>query len=187
MITNKLIKKVEDFVYEESEKHGAPSEFVIKLSNEKGQFLAEKLGANKKIVLLGTLLMDCKLGKAFKENKVPNHIEMSMVAAKELLVKDKAITDKEKNIVLNCVLQHHGSKKFYSLESEIVCNADCYRFLSVKGVFGQIRTFFEIPYEDMVKIFLDKVDEKWKALSLDICKRELKPQYKAIKSLLNEF
>lgn len=64
MITNKLIKKVEDFVYGDVEKYEAPTKFLVDYGVEVGQKLAESLKADKEIVLLGTLLMDCKFGQA---------------------------------------------------------------------------------------------------------------------------
>jgi len=39
--------------------------------------LAEKLKADKNVVLLGTLPMDCKLGQAFKERRLKDHTELS--------------------------------------------------------------------------------------------------------------
>ncbi|QQS39409.1 hypothetical protein IPM62_02235 [Candidatus Woesebacteria bacterium] len=187
MITKTLIKKVEKIVYEDIEKYGAPSKFQVDYTNEKGQWLANKLGADKKIVLLGTLLMDSKLGQAYKEGRLKDHIEMSRKLADEFLSVSSEITDTEKENILHCVLQHHGVKKFYSLEAEICCNADCYKFASVKGVIGSIKNLRDMPLEDLVKLFIEKAEEKWNALSLGICRKELKPQYEAIVNLLKAY
>lgn len=40
---------------------------------------------------------------------------------------------------------------------------------------------------ELVKLLNFKADEKWHALSLDICKKELEPQYKLIKSLVEAY
>jgi len=183
MITQKIIKKVEEFVYEQ----GVPPKFHVELSNEKGQWLAKKLKANKDVVLLGTLLMDCQLGKAISEGRQKDHVAMSAKKAEELLSKFKEITKEERQNVLQCVRQHHGVKKFYSLEAEICCNADCYRFASVRGVVGGIKHLRDMPLEDLVNLLSAKANEKWKALTLDICKKELTPQYKAIKNFLSKY
>jgi len=187
MITNTLIKSIRDFVNGDVEKYGAPSKFQVEFVNDKGQWLANKLRADKNIVLLGTLLMDCKLGQAYKEGRLKDHIEMSRQKAEEILSGDDKITDEEKENILNCIKQHHGADKFYSLESEICCNADCYKFASIKGAVGSIKNHRDMPLNDMVKLFMDKAEEKWKALSLDICKNELKPQYKAIKEFFGNY
>jgi len=187
MITTKLINSVKDFVYGDIEKFGTPSKFQVDYTNEKGQVLAEKLGADKNIVLLGTLLMDCKLGEAYKEGKIKEHIAMSGTKADELLSADSDTTSQEKENILNCIKQHHGAEKFMSLEAEICCNADCYKFASIKGVIGSIKNLRDMPLDDLVNLFIDKADEKWNALSLDTCKDELKSEYLAIKDFLNKY
>jgi len=187
MISTKLINSIKDFVYGDIEKFGTPSKFQVDYANEKGQELAEKLGANKNVVLLGTLLMDCKLGQAYSEGKIKEHIVMSGLKAVELLSADKEITSDEKENILNCIKQHHGAEKFMSLEAEICCNADCFKFASIKGVIGSIKNLRDMPLDDLVKLFMDKADEKWNALSLDVCKKELEPEYLAIKDFLIKY
>ena len=187
MITAKLINSIRDFVYSDIDKYGTPSKFQVDYTNEKGQMLAEKLGADKGIVLLGTLLMDCKLGQAYKEGKIKEHIAMSGTKADELLSADSDITSQEKENILNCIEQHHGAEKFMSLEAEICCNADCDKFASIKGVIGSLKNMRDMPLDNMVKLFIDKADEKWNALSLDVCKEELEPEYLAIKDFLSKY
>lgn len=187
MITKTLINLVGDFAYQEVEKYGTPSKFQVDFTNEKGQWLAEKLHADKSIVLLGTLLIDSMLGLAYKEGRLKDHIDMGYQKANEILSADKGLTTKEKENVLNCIKQHHGANNFFSLESEICCNADCYKFASVKGVIGSIKNMRDMPLDAMAKLFNDKADEKWNALSLDICKDELDLQYKAIKNLFAKY
>jgi len=67
------IDKAKKVAYEQSKKYEAPPIFYLELSSNKGQWLAKRLGANKEIVLLGTLLMDCQLGVALKKGVLPNH------------------------------------------------------------------------------------------------------------------
>ena len=187
MISESLISKAKEQAYVDSNTYGAPSIFQIDYSVEIGQKVADKVGANKKIVLLGTCFMDCMLGYAYSLNRLPEHIKMSHDKAKEILISDKDITKEETDNVLNCVLEHHGSKSFYSLESEVVCNADCYKFSSVKGVIGGIKYMRDMPIDSLVKLFNDKADEKWSALSLKYCKDELKEQYRLIKEFLGSY
>ena len=187
MITTKLINSVKDFVYGDIEKFGIPSKFQVDYTNEKGQFLAEKLRADNNVVLLGTLLMACKLGQAYKEGKIKEHIAMSGTKADELLSLDNDITNDEKENVLQCIKQHHRAENFLSLEAEICCNADCYKFASIKGVIGSLKNMRDMPLDALVKLFIDKADEKWNALSLDVCKKELQPEYLAIRDFLSKY
>lgn len=187
MISEEIIKKTEEFVYSQTKEFFTPSIFHLTLSNGKGQELAEKLGADKNVVSLGTLLMDCMLGTALKEGRLEAHVEMSEQKTKEFLSQFSQIDDSEMKNILHCVKEHHGVENFYSLESEICCNADCYRFISIKGVLGGIKNFRDMDIEDMVTLFSKKADEKWNALSLDVCKNELEPQYTTLKKLFKNF
>jgi hypothetical protein len=142
------------------------------------------LGASIEIVEAGTLLMDCLIGQALKENRSSEHIEMSLEKVNELLNKS-TLSENDKENIRNCILEHHGVTKFYSIESEICCNADCYRFISIKGFSYAMRYLRDMPFEDLIKLLNNKVEEKWNALSLEVSKNELSSQYKLINELLN--
>ena len=147
--------------------------------------LAKKLKANEKIVEAGAYLMDCMIGQALKEKRLPDHVKMSKDKTSELLEKSK-LSNKDKENIKHCVSEHHGVDKFYSIESEICCNADCYRFISVKGFSYAIRYLRDMPFEDLISLLENKVEEKWNVLTLNICKKELEPQYKLIKKMIKE-
>lgn len=181
MITDNLISQIKSFIPE----YG-PMLQHQQISDENGQKLAQKLNANSKIVLLGTMLMDCKIVLAIKEGRQPEHIQMSYEAAKEILDKDSNITSEEKDNVLHCVLEHHGAPKFYSLESEICCNADCYRFASIQGIFYTIRYIREMPDVNLYQLLKNKFAEKSKAITLDIVKEELKSDLEIIPQFINQ-
>ena len=186
MITDRLIQSLQTHAFGESEKYNIPPKALVEYTNEKGQLLADKMHADKMIVLCGTLLMDCQLGCAFQEKRMKEHVEMGIKKAEELLLADKDITKEEKLNILACVREHHGTTKFSTLESEVCCNADCYKFVSTKGMIISIR-YMRDSMDEMIKLFIDKVHEKWHALSFDICKKELEPQYKSILEFLQGF
>lgn len=187
MITHAFINEISEFSKTQAEKYKLPSLFHLDLAKDKGQELAIKLNADSQIVLLGTLLMDCMLGPAFEQSKMNEHIQMSAEKAKELLKDDSQVNAEEKENIINCIEQHHGAEKFYSMESEICCNSDCYRFASVKGFLGGLINGPSIPTDKRIGLFFQKADEKWGLVSLDICKQELKPQFDSIKSLLSQY
>jgi len=185
-IPPKLIQASKKFAVSQAEEFQVPSIFHVNLSYEKGQWLAEKLKANKEIVAIGTYLMDCMLGIAFDKGKMSEHSEMSRKKAEEIITPfslDKA----DKDNILACVLEHHGKKKFHSIESEICCNADCYRFASIEGFIGGIHNGRKMDIKPLLELYENKADEKWNVLSLDFCKNDLKNEYKAIKKLIGEY
>lgn len=187
MISKEIIEKTKEFGFAQTKEYKRPAAFGIDLANKKGQELAGALGADKDIILMGTLLMDCKLGLAINENRIKKHIQMSHEAAKEFLSRFPELNKEIKENILHCVKQHHGVEKFYSIEAEICCNADCYKFISIEGITGHIRYAPDTDLKELVKRYSSKADEKWNNLTLDICKKELKPQYKAIKEFLSKF
>jgi len=175
----KLLEKIELVVYADN----VPLRQNIDLSRDVGKRLAKTLGANIDVVEMGTLLMDCALGHAIKENRQGEHVQMSLEKANELLV-ESDLSEEEKENIRRCILEHHGVSRFSSLESEIVCNADCYRFVSIKGFCFAMRYLRDMPFDELVSLLKRKVDEKWNALSLDIAKKEITSQYQTIVQIL---
>jgi hypothetical protein len=180
-----FFEKAKSFVLEEQKRTSMPLLQHIELSSNVGAKLAKELGANVQIVETGTYLMDCMIGEALEQGRLPEHIKMSVEKADELM-KNSSLSDKDKENIRHCVLEHHGVKKFYSLESEICCNADCYRFISIKGFSYAMRYLRDMSLNDLIILLENKTQEKWGALTLKVCKDELEPQYKLIIKLLAE-
>lgn len=181
---NQFLQAARDLAYEEVTRTGMPPKMHVDLSVLKGQELATKLGANLQIVEAGTLLMDCMIGQAIKEGRIRDHIEMSRAKTDKLLAASNLDPATQENI-RHCVLEHHGVTKFYSLESEICCNADCYRFASIKGITIAIRYARDMSYEDLVALLGNKFEEKKAAMTLSVCKDELGQQIKTIQDWLS--
>jgi hypothetical protein len=179
MITESLISSIREFA-----KIDGPLDGHQVVANDAGQLLADKLSANKDIVLLGTLLMDCVIGIAIKEKRLPEHVSMCHQKAKELLDNDPNISHEEKENVLFCVLEHHGVPKFSTLESEIVSNADCYRFASISGLYVVLHQFSEVPGVDFKNFIKAKINEKVTGITLDLVKNELKDQITTINNFV---
>ncbi|MBW2991466.1 hypothetical protein KY348_07240 [Candidatus Woesearchaeota archaeon] len=181
-----VIEKAMEWALKEIKTNDTPSIVHFHLGNSKGQELAEKLNADKDIIMLGTILMDVKLGECFKEGKLEEHIDRSAQATKKFLEKFDINEEKKKKII-NCVEAHHGGK-FICKEAEICANADCYRFLHPLGIFA----YFELigkRFNDISKsleLAEKKLEEKHKILTLDICKKELEPYYRTFKELFEK-
>ena len=182
-----IINKAEELALSEIEKNGSPKIEHFKLSIKKGQELAEKLGAEKDIVMLGTIFMDLKLGECLKENKLAEHVERSSSASKEFL-EQFDLSEEVKNKIINCVEEHHGVEKFSCKESEICANADCYRFIHPRGVLAYLTLLGKRydDFEDCLTQLTKKMEEKYSVLSIDICKQELESDYKNIKELVKK-
>lgn len=180
-----IIKKSKKYALDEIEKFGLPNKIHFEISEQKGIALAKALGADQDIVQVGVCLMDLKLGEAVSQNRIADHVQMSVDASREFL-NQFDLDDEVKNTILNCVGAHHKDIPFKSIESEICANADCYRFISPKGflLFMNILGERGLSFEESLKRAEEKLEEKWNILSLDICKEELEDDYKTIKNYI---
>jgi len=183
-----IAEKAEKFARDEIEKYGLPWIEHFNISLEKGIKIAEKLWANIELVKIWVSLMDVKLWQAFSEKRVWEHVKMSSEATKEFL-KDFEIDKKTFEIIIEAVEWHHWKEKFDNLEAEITANADCYRFISPKGIFYFFSVLGRRFWDDLWKIVENvesKMDEKMNIVSLDFVKQELEPVYKNMKKYFKE-
>lgn len=184
MITQELVEKAKEFAYSEIEKFGLPTRLHFDISLAKGIEISKALNADERLVTIGVCLMDIKLGEAFAQKKLAEHVKMGVEASNTFLL-DFELDEDEKNKIINCIVAHHGTVPFNSLESEIVANADCYRFIHPKGVIHYIGTLTKrnLELEEISKQAEAKLDEKMAILSLEYCKNELASFYHSFKEI----
>lgn len=182
-----IIEKAREWALEETAKNETPVLEHLNISNQKGQEIAEKLGVDKDIVMLGTLLMDIKLGECKKEGKIEEHTRRSAESTREFLTQFN-LDDETVNRIVNCVEGHHGTVPWICKEAEVCANADCYRFITPRGVFAFMRLQGQRgnSTDKAIERVEAKLDEKWGILTLDVCKKELEPYYKMFKELLQK-
>ena len=178
-----IVKKAKQLALYEQKRTSMPLLQHIELSRNVGLELAKLHNADAKIVEAGIYLMDCMIGEAINQGKLTEHIKMSAYKTEELF-ENSDLNKKQRENIMHCVLEHHGVKKFYSLESEICCNADCYRFVSIKGFTYAMRYLEDMPFADLITLLENKVNEKWNALTLESCRNDLKPQHELIKEMM---
>lgn len=186
MITEAIIKAARQYALDEIKKYGYPSLLHFEISFFHGQRLAEQLNADKQIVALGTIFMDLKLGEAQEKHLLQQHPQMSSAAAKTFL-KQHHVDENIIDNVLNCIEAHHAGIPFICKEAEICANADCYRFLHPKGVYGYFHLLGNrgMDFSRALKLVENKADEKWAIVSLPLCKQELEPYYTTVKEWLH--
>jgi hypothetical protein len=180
-----IISQAKELAIDEINKYGVPKMEHFVLANEKGQQLAEALGTNKDIVLLGTMLMDLKIGQCMKEGRLIDHVKDSSLAAQEFL-KQFDLNEEVFKKIVSCIELHHGTKNYYCLEAEICANSDCYRFLSPEGFFHGLLIFGNrLPnFNEALTNLENKVEEKYNIVSLDICRQEVEENYHIFKKLI---
>jgi len=185
-LTNQLVKEIRLEAIKEISKYGSPPLLLFEISEHHAILLADKYNANKKVILAGSYLADYKLGLALKQNRIQDHVKMSCISARKLLKRLK-IEDKISDEIIHCIEAHHGTIPYKSLEAEIVANADCYRFLTMRGVVGFINNLSQRNDQDIngiIKYVEQKANEKWNVISLKEVKKELSVYYKEIQKLV---
>ncbi len=182
-----IINQAKELAIYEVNEYKVPKMEHFILANEKGQQLAGALGANKDIVLLGTILMDLKIGQCMKEGRLAEHVKDSSLVAQEFL-KQFNLDDEVLKKIVSCIKQHHGAKNYYCLEAEICANADCYRFLSPEGFFHGLMILGNrfSNFNEALTNLEKKVEEKYNIISLDICRHELQDNYYIFKKLIKD-
>jgi len=184
MLSKSFLHQAEQLARAQSKQYGVPIAEQIDQINGKALELASKLGADPDIVLAGALLMDCQLGAAMAQNKLAQHSQMAAAKAKTMFAGYPEIDQTSQNKIIACILEHHGAQTFACLESEVCCNADCYRFASVEGFILSVRYLRDMTMPALIDILRAKVAEKKAALTLPTCIKELTPQYQVIEQLL---
>lgn len=186
MFSQVIADKIDSIARSEIEKYGLPTMRHYKLSMDKGIEIAQKLHADVQLVRAGIALMDIKLGQAAKEGKQPQHVSICKEYAEGIL-KELCVEEPYYSQLINCVAAHHGAIPFESIESEIVANADCYRFIHPRGVMSFHATVIKRgnDHNAALKAVEGKLDEKHGIMSLNVVKEELEPYYKLFKLILN--
>ena len=182
-----IIEEARNLAIEMSEKYGKVPPFDhTELIVKKGQELAKKLNADIKIVTVSCYLIDVGLSKAYQEGRIKEHVRIGSEITKEFLKKFN-LYEKDEEKIINCIEAHHGGIEHTCIESEIVKNADNFRFLDPTGLFISLYHARETgrSLSEWVKLAREKVEEKHKLVTLDICKREAEDNYKVIKEFLN--
>ena len=180
-----LVAKARNYALAEIEKYGTPLLTHFDISEKKAIELAKKIKADETIVRVGISLMDLKLGQALKENRLQEHVRMSVEAARLFL--EKFGLDKEKeDKIINCIEAHHRDIEFTCIEAEICANADCYRFIHPRGFFAYLTLLGKRcdNFDDCLNQAEMKLDEKNNILSLETCKRELGDYYVTLKKFI---
>jgi hypothetical protein len=171
-----------DYARNEINLYGVPDMLLLDISLGKGRMIAKGMNASLPLVETCIAMMDLKLGQAFKENRIKDHIRLGTEAATSFL-KNLGMSEGPLAVVVNAIEAHHGGVPFKAIESEIAANADCYRFVHPKGVFLYLTVLGKrcgsfVACLDQAEA---KMDEKYKMISLPLVKEDLYPIYEQMK------
>jgi len=179
-----LEEKAKQLMLEQTEKNKAPAWLLTELIVEKGRELAKRYNVSEELVVVSLYLAHTVFDPERGGPVQKKHTLASADFVKPYL--DKWLVSKEdKKIILNAILAHHGKKPTESLTAEVMKNAECFKFVTVKGatIFLQELEKGGMPFQKSVGYVLDKMEQKQKILTLPDCIRESEKQVKKIKEL----
>jgi len=181
MLSKAVLEKARAYALAEIEKYGLPIPAHFEISEKMAKKIVLQLGGELDIVLLWVYLMDLKIGQAFAEKRLEQHIQMGAEAA-TIFLQQEWVDEETIDKIIHCILSHHGTIPYESLEAEICANADCYRFchptgflIYMHGIAKRWLTFFE-ALDQAEK----KLEEKHSILSLELCKNECENHYQKL-------
>ena len=149
----------------------------------------EEIASQKAPEQRGNVEISAASSRLGKKIIIAEHISKSYDYAEKIL-NENNVSEETKQTLLSAIKTHHGALdgKYDSLVAEVVANADCYRFLTFAGTYGNIlfaAKSLSLGKNDSIDFCLNKIEEKLSILSLDKAKLDLTKNYEAIKAFLN--
>jgi uncharacterized protein len=183
-----IVQEIKEFVEQECKKPSSKygfEPFVYHFSQvaEYAQELADKLGADKEIVLISAWLHD--IG-SIVHGRQDHHLTGVKIAEEKLKGLDYPKGKIE--LVKKCILNHRGSQDNAreSLEEKILADADAMsNFDNISGIFKAAFIYENKNQEEAGKSVMKKLKNKWNKLHFEDSKKIIKPKYEAVLTLFS--
>jgi len=184
---NKIIKNSKELMKQQTNVNQSPAWALTEMAVEKGKILADKYKVDKNIVTISLYLAHTVFNQTKKSDIRKNHPKLSADFIKPYLNKWNIPIDKQE-IIINSIEAHHNQVPTNTLTAEVVKNAECFKFVTVKGslIFLHELGRRGLSYEQSVFDVLEKVDQKLSFLTFPECIKEAKENIKVISSILKE-
>ena len=144
--------------------------------------LAEKLNADREVVLLAAWLHD--IG-SIVYGREKHHITGARIAEEKL--KELGYPEDKIQLIKKCILNHRGSQKNNreSSEEKIIAEADTLaNFDNITGIFKAAFIYENKNQGEAKDSARKKLENKWKQLHFEDSKKIIKPKYEAAMLLL---
>ncbi len=162
-------------MYNQTIKNKAPSWLLTELAQEVGSDLAKKYKVNKDIVLLTLYLQHLVFDPVVAGEVQKNHPDLSakFVIENKLLEKWN-IPEEDRKIIIEAIKSHHKKEKNKELIVEVIKNAECQKFVTVKGALIWLHELGLRGYdfEKAKELVFYKMNQKKSLLTLEECIKE---------------
>lgn len=183
-----VVIKARNLMAQQTKKNGAPAWALTEIAIENGKLFSKKYKVDGNTVLISLYLAHTIFSTKIKGKVQMNHETLSADFAQRYLMKWK-VPEKERDIVVNAILCHHDKCKPTSLEAEVMKNAECFKFLTIKGCMILIHDVGTrgMSFQDAVEFAKYKANQKLPYISLPGVKAIANRSYKDTMSLLNSW
>lgn len=172
-------------MFRQFKKNGAPAWALTEIAISKGMQLAKQYQVNQELVLASLYLAHTVFSATIRGRIQKNHEKLSAKFARKYLNKWKVSNEKQQ-IILNAIKAHHDKAPCLTKAAEVAKNAECFKFLTLKGALISLHEFGRrgLPYERAVAEVISKMRQKLSYLSLPEQKREGKKNFVKIMKVL---
>lgn len=188
-IYRNAIIEARDLMHKQTLKNKAPSWILTELAQEVGKELAEEFNVDKDIVLLTLYLQHLVFDNIIGGETQNKHPELSakFVIENKLLEKwDIPLEDR--SIIIEAIKSHHQTKKSENLIVEVIKNAECQKFVTIKGALIWLHELGLRGYdfEKSKELVFYKMNQKKQLLTLEKCAKKGSINCKKIKEMFGD-
>lgn len=182
-----IVNSSKELMLKQTKKNKAPAWLLTELAIEKGKELSKRYNVDERLVLTSLYLAHTVFSPVWKGDVQKNHTILSSEFAKTHLDKWN-ISDEEQSTILNAIEAHHGKIPTKSKIAEVVKNAECFKFVTVKGSLILLHELGvrNVPFEEAVDKVIQKMEQKRILLTFDDCIKEAEENCKEIKKLFKK-
>jgi len=186
-VNKEIVEKAKELMYKQTEINKSPSWLLTCIAIQKGRELATKYNVDENIVLTSLYLQHTVFSPIWNGEIQKNHPKLSAEFSKKYLEEWK-VPKEEQDIILNAIEAHHNAVETKSLIAEVVKNAECYKFITVKGAMIWLHELGKrgVTYEEAVTKVIAKMEQKMNLLTFDECKEEANINCEKIRKIFNE-
>ncbi len=178
------VSKARELMRQQTEKNKSPAWLLTEMAVEKGRELAKRHGADEELVVVSLYLAHTVFDQEFMGKIQKKHTKLSMEFVKGYLDEWKVRED-DREIILNSIEAHHDHVPTRSLEADVMKNAECFKFVTLKGclIFLHECGLRKDDFKTAVDHVLKKVEQKRKLLTFPDCEKEADENIRKIKEI----
>ena len=171
-IYKNAIDSARNLMYKQTLKNKAPSWLLTCLAQEVGEELAEEFGVDKNIVLLTLYLQHLLFDPITNGEIQKNHPNLSAdYIVNNKLLENWNIPEEDREIILEAIRSHHKKEINPRLIVEVIKNAECQKFVTIKGILIWLHELGlrGYDYEKSKELVFYKMNQKKSLLTLKEC------------------